>query len=241
YNYEGKDYFGGMGEQIFGNTWHKEHGQSHYGQNHVMGCTIQADPSAKEHPILKGVAPFHAYSGAYKSQLPEDAVPLLDVQVLNTFDPSDDVNQKKPLVTAGWTRDFYVAPSGEKKKARVVYASYGTSEDLLDADARRFLVNACLWAGGWERKIRPDLNVAIVGGFKPSAYDARISLSGVKPQDLGNWESQVMPEGADFGGLDNPNTAKRYARVIRARPALRDRLTETHPHLFEAGGPFEGL
>ena len=27
FNYEGDDYYGGMGEQIFGNTWHKERGR----------------------------------------------------------------------------------------------------------------------------------------------------------------------------------------------------------------------
>ena len=239
FNYTGDDYYGGLGEQIFGNTWHKDRGQSHYGSNHVMGCRITPDPSAKRHPILKGVKSIHAYSGAYKSQPPPDAKPLLEVQVLNTFHPSNDLNAEKPLVNAGWTRDQYMAPSGETKKARVVYASYGASEDFLSEDGRRFLVNACLWAGGWQKHIRADLNVAIVGGFNPSAFNNGIGLVDIMPQELAGWESQVMPADAKIGGLSDPKKVARYGRVIKNRPELRDRVAAERPDLFTRGGPLE--
>ncbi|MDA0349721.1 MAG: hypothetical protein O3C43_21045 [Verrucomicrobia bacterium] len=240
FNYTGEDYFGGLGEQIFGNTWHKERGQSHYGSNHEMGCRITPDASAKGHPILKGVKSIHAYSGAYKSQPPADATPLLEVQVLNTFHASNSINTEKPIVNAGWSRDSYVAPSGTKKKARVVYASYGASEDLLSEDGRRFLVNACLWAGGWEKRIKPNLNVDIVGGFQPSAYNNGVGINGVKPQDLAGWDSQVMPIGADIGGLSDPTTVAKLGRVIKNRPELRARIAAEHPEFFVSGGPLEG-
>lgn len=240
FNYTGEDYFGGLGEQIFGNTWHKERGQSHYGSNHEMGCRITPDASAKGHPILKGVKSIHAYSGAYKSQPPADATPLLEVQVLNTFHASNSINTEKPIVNAGWSRDSYVAPSGTKKKARVVYASYGASEDLLSEDGCRFLVNACLWAGGWEKRIKPNLNVDIVGGFQPSAYNNGVGINGVKPQDLAGWDSQVMPIGADIGGLSDPTTVAKLGRVIKNRPELRARIAAEHPEFFVSGGPLEG-
>ena len=241
FNYTGEDYFGGLGEQIFGNTWHKERGQSHYGSNHVMGCRITPDASAKGHPILKGVKNIHAYSGAYKSQPPADATPLLEVQVLNTFHASNNINTEKPIVNAGWSRDSYVAPSGAKKKARVVYASYGASEDLLSEDGRRFLINACLWAGGWEKKIKPKLNVGIVGGFQPSAYNNGVGISGVKPQDLAGWDSQVMPVSAEIGGLTDPAMVAKLGRVIKNRPELRARIAAEHPEFFVSGGPLEGF
>jgi len=241
YNYTGKDYFGGLGEQIFGNTWHKERGQSHYGSNHVMGCRITPDPVGKNHPILKGVKRIHAYSGAYKSQPPPDATPLLEVQVLNTFHPSDDINKEKPVVNAGWTRDSYVAPSGETKKARVVYASYGASEDLLSEDGRRFLVNACLWAGAWEKKIKPKLNVDIVGEFVPNAYNNGVALTGVKPLELSGWDSRIMPVDAEIGGLTDPAKVKRLGRVIKNRPALRARIAAERPEFFAKGGLLEGF
>ena len=96
FNHKGTDYQGGLGEQVFGNTWHKERGQSHYGSNHKMGCRITPVTSAADHVILSGVHSIHAYSGAYESRPPTGATPLLEVQVLNTFDESDDINTDKP-------------------------------------------------------------------------------------------------------------------------------------------------
>jgi hypothetical protein len=239
FNYQGDDYYGGLGEQIFGNTWHKERGQSHYGSNHVMGCQITPDPTAGNHPILRGVNRMHAYSGAYKSQPPIGSVPLLNVQVLNTFHPSDDYNTEKPVVNAGWTRDSYTAPSGKTKKARVVYASYGASEDLLSEDARRFLVNACLWAGGWESGITPNLNVDVVGTFNPTAYNNGAGLTGIMPLDLAGWDSQIMPSNAEIGGLSDPKKVERLGRVILNRPHLRARILREHPEFFTPGGLLE--
>ena len=87
FNYKGEDYRGGLGEQIYGNTWNKERGQSHYGSNHKMGSSIRPSEEAKDHPILTGVKKIHGFSGGYKSQPPEGATRLLDLQVLNTFQP----------------------------------------------------------------------------------------------------------------------------------------------------------
>ncbi|MEO0416060.1 MAG: hypothetical protein AAF226_14020, partial [Verrucomicrobiota bacterium] len=234
FNYDGDDYRGGLGEQIFGNTWNKQRGQSHYGGNPNEGGTISAVASAKDHPILTGVEPMHTYSGAYKSQPPADATPLLEVQVLNTFHTSNDKNTDKPIVNAGWAREFYMAPSGTKKQARTVYTSYGASEDLLDANARRFLVNAALWAGGWEDAIKADLDVSLVGGFQPSPYTTgSFARTGVKPQDLAGWDSTVMPEAAGFLGLDfdeiSSKKAPRLLRVLTLRPDLVDQIKKQHP------------
>ena len=232
FNYKGEDYLGGLGQQIFGNTWEKVHGQSHYGDNHIKGCTISGVSSATNHPILSGVGSIHAYSGAYKSQPPSDATPLLDVQVLNTFHSSNDIDTSKPPVNAGWTRNSYIAPSGKKKNARVVYTSFGASEDLLDEDARRFLVNASLWAGGWEDQIKPDLNVKIVGEFAPTTYTSGAYMMGVKPTDLAGWESRIMPADAKLGGVDSPRFQRRAERILKNRPYLRRQLAEQYPDQF---------
>jgi len=233
YNYQGSDYRGGLGEQVFGNTWHKERGQSHYGSNHKMGCLITPVKSAKSHSILSGVGDIHAYSGGYKSQPPIDATPLLQLQVLNTFEPSDDLNKDKPLVNAGWTREKYIAPSGTEQKARVVYLSFGASEDLKDEDTRRFLSNACLWAGGLEAKITADLNVSIVGEFNPSPYTTgALYFENVKPADLAGWDSQVMPEDAELAGVGDPKMVKRVMNVLTNRPELKASVMKKYPELY---------
>lgn len=232
FNHEGEDYRGGLGEQVFGNTWHKERGQSHYGSNHKMGCRITPVTGARNHPINKGVGPIHAYSGAYESRPPAGAVPLVEAQVLNTFGPSDDLHTESPIVNAGWTRNSYIAPSGAKKNARIVYTSFGAAEDILDKDARRFLVNSCFWAAGLEGKIRTDLDVRFVGGFKPSPYTTGAFFrTEVKPSDLAGWDSQVMPAKSKFGGLDNPNgfMSGRIDRALQPRPGLTADLEKNHP------------
>ncbi|MEM7384933.1 MAG: hypothetical protein AAF514_08295 [Verrucomicrobiota bacterium] len=232
FDHEGKDYLGGLGEQIFGNTWHKKRGQSHYGTNHQLGCRLTPVAGAAGHPILAGVRPMHAYSGAYKSRPPAGATPLLEVQVLRTFWPSAEFHPDKPAVNAGWTRDAYLAPSGTKKEARVVYTSFGASEDLLDESARRFLVNASFWAIGLEDKIEADLNVSIVGGFRPSPYTTGAFFrAGVKPSDLAGWDSEIMPSTARFGGLDHPTRfmSSRIHRALQPRPELTEELEKSHP------------
>jgi len=226
FQYAGEEYQGGFGKQIFGCTWHKETGQSHYGKNHGEGSTLYPLESAKDHPILIGVKPFHAYSGAYKSTPPEGGTPLVEVQVLNTFESSDDINEKLPKVNAGWSRDHYTAPSGEKKEARVVYTSIGASEDFLDVNSRRFLINSCLWSVGMEDSITAELNVDIVGGFKPSAYATNaLYRLGVKPSDLAGFDSMLMPEDAKFADL----TFKSVPRALAARPELVKKIKELQP------------
>jgi len=229
------------GMEALGNTWHNERGQSHYGNNHQMGCTITPQADAAAHPVLTGVEKIHAYSGGYKSQPPTGATPLLDLQVLNSFEPSDDRNADKPIVCAGWTRDSYVAPSGEKKEARVVYTSYGASEDMLSEDGRRFMVNACLWAGGMEDKITADLNVAIVGGYKPSPYTTgAFYYNDVKPADLAGFESSVMPEDARLGGFENPKMARKVVGALKNRHELKAQLMEAYPKVADIHAKAQG-
>lgn len=231
--YEGDDYRGGLGEQIFGNTWHKTRGQSHYGTNHVQGSRITAVADAVGHPILSGVDQIHAYSGAYESKPPAGSTPLVKVQVLNTFDASDQIDKSKPVVNAGWTRDHYVAPSGEQKDARVVYTSFGASEDLLDADARRFLINACLWAGGWDSHLKPDLNVDLVGKYSPTPYtNGAFLVEGVRPSDLEGFDSEIMPADASMAGLEDPDRVKKNRRILASRPRIQAIVSERYPKWY---------
>ena len=229
FKYKGEDYSGGFGNQIFGNTWDKEKGQSHYGQNHREGGTYTPVASAKSNIIMTGVTAFHAYSGSYKSHPPLDATPLLEVQVLNTFESSANINTKKEKVNVGWARNHYTAPSGTKKDTRVVYTSIGASEDFLDPTARRFLINACLWAVGMEKSITADLNVDLVGGFEPSAYSTgALHRLNVKPSDLAGFDSNIMPKDAKFAGISaTPN--KRINRPLQIRPKLLERVRALHP------------
>lgn len=231
FNHNGDDYLGGLGEQIYGNTWHGKRGQGHYGQNHRKGSRL-SPIAGVTHPTLTGVTPFHAYSGSYISRPPAGSTPLLQVQVLSTFGPSDKLEPGKETVNAGWTRNHYVAPSGAKKDARVVYTSYGASEDLKDESARRFLVNSTYWALGLEDKIKADSNVSFVGAFNPSPYTTgAFYRENVKPSDLAGWESSVMPDGSKIAGLDKPNKKMRgrIYGVLSQRPKIVEQIKKSDP------------
>ena len=230
FDYEGEDYLGGLGEQIYGNTWHESRGQDHYGPNHAQGCYIFPAKDQSTHPIWRGVRNMHAFTGAYRSRLPVGATSVADLKVLNTFHPSVDFDQDKDVVTAAWTRPFYYAPSGKKKEARMLYSSFGGSEDLLDENVRRFLINSSFWALGMEEAIQSDLNVSFIGSFDPSPnMTGAFYREGVKPLDLVDYTTGVMPEEAAFGGLENPtNQIKYFAdQVLSARPLLVERLEKT--------------
>ncbi len=234
FNYSGDEYSGGLGKQVFGNTWESRLGQSHYGHNHHMGGTVSPIDDASDHPVLRGVHPMHTYSGAYRSQPPSDATPLLSVQVIKSLGPGGEAHPDKPPVNAGWTREQYVAPSGEKKNARVVYTSIGASEDLLDENVRRFFTNACLWAGGWEDKITPDLNVAIVGTWHPTPYSmSSLYYRGVRPLDLSDIDGVIMPDKKGIAGLTNPKSRGHVDNVLSQRPDLRATWEAQYPEFFQ--------
>jgi len=231
FNHKGDDYLGGLGEQIFGNTWHPSRGQGHYGQNHSKGSRLSAAEGGDAHAIMTGVIPFHAYSGAYLSRLPEGGESLLKVEVLDTFEPSDQLMEGKEAVVAAWTRSHYVAPSGAKKEARVVYGSFGASEDLKDESARRFLVNASYWALGLEAQIKADSEVGFVGGYSPSPYATGLLFrENVQPAMLVGWEGSVMPLDATFGGIKaTGKKAGQLYKVLSPRPAVVELIKKSEP------------
>ena len=131
-------------------------------------------------------------------------------------------------------RDFVFESEGPEggvdEEARVVYTSFGASEDVLDENARRFLINASFWAMGLEDKITADLDASIVGKFQPAPYTTgSFYRAGVKPSDLAGWDSQVMPADAKYTGFDG-KVNKRAMNVLKNRPyALKD-IQRLHPN-----------
>jgi hypothetical protein len=52
-------------------------------------------------------------------------------------------------------------------------------------------VNAILWALGLEDTIRPDNDVSLVGPYHPTTYAFDGFVQGVKPSDMGGWETAI--------------------------------------------------
>ena len=179
-------YQNGFGHQVLGNTW-----VGHYGQNHKQGTRILLVPEQKQHVILTGVGDnAFCNAGGYVGKPGPDFTVLAKSQPLVSMDPSAKPDPKKPPMPCTWTR-HYTAKDGAKY--RVFHSTQGASEDILDDNYRRMIINGTLWALKMEQHIRPDLDISFVGPYHPSTFSFAGHAKRVKPEDLAGWESPIMP------------------------------------------------
>ena len=99
-------------------------------------------------------------------------------------------DEKKPPVASTWTRHY---KSKDGKNARVFHSTQGASEDILDADYRRMMINGILWSIGMESKIAADLKIDFVGPYQPNTFRGGGCVRNVKPADLASYDSPIMP------------------------------------------------
>lgn len=184
FRHAGADYPKGFGHQVLGNTW-----VGHYGRNHRQGTRIQIVPGQKQHAILRGVGD-HAFchAGAYVGKARKGFTVLTESQPLVSMDPKAAPDSTKPPMPSTWTRE-YQAKSG--KKARVFHSTQGASQDILDPDYRRLIINGVFWSLGLEAEIKPDNRIDFVGGYHPSNFKMSGHLKGVKPGDLQGYDSTI--------------------------------------------------
>ncbi len=187
WNYKGDDYVGGFGHQVLGQSW-----IGHYGKNHTQGTRIDIVASATSHPILRGVKEIFAYEGGYVGK-PTDGEILTMAQPLNGMTRNSPADSTKPPMPSEWTRT-YKGASGQV--GRVFTTLYGVPENLLNDGYRRMLVNATFWALRMEAAIQPDLNVALVGPFKPSTYGNHRYIASIKPSAYASFESPIPAPGS---------------------------------------------
>ncbi|MEM9237588.1 MAG: ThuA domain-containing protein, partial [Verrucomicrobiota bacterium] len=160
---ESPEYEKGFGHQVLGNTW-----VGHYGKNHVQGTRITIIPEQKDHIILTGVGDnAYCQAGAYVGIAGPDFTVLTNSQPMVSMDKDAKVDESKPAVPSTWTR-HYTTTDGEKH--RVFHSTQGASEDILDPDYRRLLINGILWAVGMEKTISAELPIGFVGPYHPSKF-----------------------------------------------------------------------
>ena len=104
------------------------------------------------------------------------------------MDPNSEPHPEKKAMPSAWTR-YYSGKGG--KKGRVFHSTQGASEDLLDDNYRRLLVNGILWTIGLESKIIKDGPIEFVGPYNPSKYGIQKHVKGVKPADLQSFDSPI--------------------------------------------------
>jgi len=183
FGWQSKDWDGGFGRQVLGETWINHHG--HHGKQSTRGLIA---PGAKDDAILRGIAdgdiwgPTDVYG--VRLPLPGDSKPLVMGQVLTGMQATDkpvEGKQNDPMMPVAWSRTF-TTPAG--KTARVFATTMGSSRDLQSEGLRRLLVNACYWAQGMEDKIPAKADVAIVGEFETLPFSHGGFKKGVKPADF---------------------------------------------------------
>ncbi len=177
YSFNDKDFEGGFGRQILGETWAGHYG--HHGKESSRGVINE---EMKDCPILKGVEDIWGPTDVYTvTELTGDPDVLVFGQVLVGMDPADEPNTDKPLMPMAWVKN-YTGDAG--KTSRVFCTTMGASIDLLSEDLRRLLVNGCYWGMGMEDQIPDKSNVDIVGEFEPTLFGFGTFKKGVRPSDF---------------------------------------------------------
>jgi hypothetical protein len=177
YSYDSKEWPGGFGRQVLGETW-----VGHLGENHKEATRGVIEPSAAKEPLLRSVGPIFADTGEYEANPQADSRILLRGQVLagTTPDaPPEATGKNNPLRPLAW---FRVHRNEAGTTNRVFCTTLGSSTDLRDENLRRLLVNAVYWGLGLEVPAKADARV--VGDFQPTPYGFNKFRRGVKPDDL---------------------------------------------------------
>ena len=183
YSFNSREWDGGFGRQVLGETWVSHHGQ--HAKESTRGIIA---PGAESHPILRGIKDGDIWGTTdvytVTLPLPGDSKPLVMGQVLEGMKPDDPaVSGKKndPMMPVAWVKS-YASPSG--KTARIFTTTMGASQDLTSEGTRRMLVNAAYWGIGLENQITATSDVAIVGAYHPTSFGFGTFTKGVKPADL---------------------------------------------------------
>jgi hypothetical protein len=182
YSVNSKEWDGGFGRQVLGETW-----VTHHGRNHETSTRGIIAKGMEGHPILRGIKDGDIWgpSGAYGVRLPmaKECTPLLLGQVLAGMKPTDEPAKDKndPLMPVAWIKTY---TGSQGKPARIFTTTMGASQDLQNEGFRRLLVNAVFWMLGMEDKIPSLTKVDLVGDYQPLPFKFKGARKGVKPEDL---------------------------------------------------------
>jgi len=177
YSHNNKEFQGGFGRQILGETW-----INHYGAHQKESTRGLIAPGMEACPIVKGCEDIWGPSDVYGiTSLTGDAKPVIMGQVLKGMDPKDPPNDAKKQVPVAWTKTYTGA---QGKASRVFNTTMGHNGDFVSEGFRRLLVNATYWCVGMEDKIPAKAKVDLVGEYKPSPIGVGKFVKGQKPADL---------------------------------------------------------
>lgn len=187
FGWQSKEWPGGFGRQVLGETW-----ISHWGDHgHQATRGILANVQS---PILRGVRNIFVTTDVYEASPPPDSQVLAWGQVLSGLNPPDPpaTNRKKtaagveqevnsPMMPIAWLRK----PKNEAGRTnKILTTTMGAATDLANEGLRRLLVNGAYWALGMEGKITNRLDVRLEGSYQPTPFGFGSFKKGLKPADV---------------------------------------------------------
>lgn len=184
WSWDSKDWPGGFGKQVLGETWVNHHGK--HGAESTRGVVPDG---VKSLPILRGVNDVWGVTDVYGiGTLPKDATVILEGSVLASMDAKSEPvtdGRNAPRMPIAWIR-VRTLEDGPKKGMvqRIACSTIGASIDLPSRDLRRMFVNLAYWCVGLEGKIGEETKVDLVGKYEPTMFGFGTSVKGVEPADL---------------------------------------------------------
>ncbi len=178
WTHNSKEWAGGFGRQVLGETW-----VAHHGAHKKEGARGIVEDAQKAHPVLRGVSDVFGDSDVYTANPLPDVTVLMRGQVTETLDPkSAPVAGKKnePMQPMVWTRT-HKNESG--KTNNILTTTMGAASDLKNEGLRRLVVNGVFWGLGMDVPAKADVN--FVDPWMPSFYGFGTQRAGLKVADLG--------------------------------------------------------
>ena len=151
-------------QQVLGQRWITHHGHFDEGAAPLTIVT----PEGTDHPSMRGVGPFDAYSWLYHvdgggDALPAEAERLMAGRAVKSAHGESSRFPRSNPVTWAIERDDPELPR------RVFFTTLGHPYDFRSEDARRMLVQGVLWSLGREDSIPPTgLSVPSPRGWRPT-------------------------------------------------------------------------
>jgi type 1 glutamine amidotransferase len=175
YDCENKEYDGGFGRQVLGDTW-----VAHYGHHAFEATRGVPNAAMADHPILTGVESIWCPTDVYEVHPPDDVEVLVNGHVLTGMDPADEDKPDMPPLPVAWIRQ----PNAETGTGRIFCSTMGAAIDLKDKFLRRLLVNGIYWCMGMESDISPKRCACPVGEYNPSYYGFTEESTNKRPQEF---------------------------------------------------------
>lgn len=173
--------------RVFGQKWITHHG--HFGDGKELLTEVCLNPEFLDHPILRGVQPFRAYSWLYHvegggDRLQGECQRLLIGKALRTSHEKEP--ERFPSTNpVAWTR-HYTGASGIP--ARVFFTTLGHPFDFKLEPMRKLALNGIFWALGREDQIPPEgLRADPVGEYDPNNSGfGEAFKAGRRPEPIGD-------------------------------------------------------